>query len=335
MKDAYLPWPVPAALGLAAGLSLVSVGPQPWLLVLLPMLGILIIRQPQPRTTLLIVIASSTLGAARWLQWEARPDPAAGLADQGELEFTGFSDGRVLQLDWPAGVSLWISPQGALPTGRVRLLGAVSEAPGRRNPGGFDFAAHLKARDIHAQLTVRELLQVSPVQPLRHRLQAGLRHGLNEREAALVEALTLGERSELGELRDLFARSGLAHLMALSGLHLGVLTAVGAHLLRRFGAWHRPLLLLIAAFLLTVGLSASLLRAALMAVAWILGEVAGTGRPDSWTRLGLAAFITLLYRPVWLYDLSFQLSYLCLIGILGLAVPCYRWVQGSSLAPPV
>lgn len=334
MKDPHVPWPLPASLGVATGIGLASVGPQLWLLVLLGLLGLFISRQPQFRFTLLVVALSLTLGAVRWLQWEARPDPAARLAGLPLSEYSGFSDGRVLQLEGPERISLWLSPQGSVPVGQVTVLGTVAAAAGKRNPGGFDFAAHLAARGIHAQLSVRELLRLQPRMPLRERLRAGLRRGLSEPQAALVEALTLGERGELGELRELFSRSGLAHLMALSGLHLGVLTAAASRLLRRFGWWHRPLLLLlIAAFLATVGVSASLLRAALMAVAWILTDLAGTGRPDSWTRLGLAAFITLLYRPVWLFDLSFQLSYLCLVGILGLAVPLFERLRNSQLLP--
>ncbi len=336
MKDGYLPWPVPASLGAAVGIIGFSGAVAVWLLPALVLLGLLVARQPRPVVALIAVLLGAGLGAVRWLQWEARPDPLAGFESTGRVQLSGFSDGRVLVTDWPLRASLWISPQGALPAGRVTAMAEVQRAAGKRNPGGFDFAAHLAARDIHAQALVHELLHHEPVTSFRQRLRQGLRHGLTPEAAALVEALTLGERSELFDLRELFARSGLSHLLALSGLHLGVLTAFAGRALRRLGWWQRPLLLLlVAGFLATVGLSASLLRAALMAAAFTLGELAGTGRPDSWTRLGLAAFITLLYRPVWLFDLSFQLSYLCLAGILGLALPAYRHVRSLGLAPAV
>lgn len=319
MKLPYLPWPVPACAGLLTGIVVVGAGPVaaiPFLVVA----SLLIISQPQPRQALLVVLVAVPLGAGRQLQWQARADPIAGLAQAGPVLMGGHSDGTVLDLEWPVRASLWISPAGALPAGEVVLTGAVDYAPGRRNPGGFDFRSHLSARGIHGQVVVSELRGSQPVRGLKERLRAGLRNGLSGDAAALTEALTLGERSELGGLRDSFAAAGLAHLLALSGLHLGVLVGTADRLLRRTGRL-RFLLLpgLVAGFLVTVGVSASLLRAALMSFLLTAGDWAGSGRPSGWTRLCLAALITLLWRPAWLFDLSFQLSYLCLAGLLGFA----------------
>lgn len=321
MRMRYLPWPVPACAGLVCGTVASGQGPSiaiPFALAAL----VLICLQPRPISTLLIVVLGLAAGLARMHSWEARPDPLLGVDPQQTITIGGVSDGHVLDADWPFEASLWISPAGSVPMGRAVVTGRVDYASGKRNPGGFDFRAHLSARGVHGQLFVSEVVQHEPVTSLRARLRAGQRHGLTAEAAALTEAITLGERSELGELREVFAAAGLSHLLALSGLHLGVLAGVATRLFRRFGKWHRPLVItLLTGFLLTVGVAPSLLRAALMTTALIVGDWTGSGRPDNWTRLCLAALLTLLWRPVWLFDLSFQLSYLCLLGLLAFGPP--------------
>ena len=321
MKLRYLPWPVPACAGVICGTVMFAYGlltAVPFLLAAL----ILIWSQPRPRAALLIVLLGLGAGLVRQHAWHAQPDPLQGIAPDRTLLMGGVSDGHVLDLDWPVRASLWISPAHSVPAGRAVVRGRIDHADGKRNPGGFDFRSHLAARGVHGQVFVAEVTQHEPGASLRARLRAGQRHGLAEEAAALTEAITLGERSELGELRDVFAAAGLSHLLALSGLHLGVLAGVATRLFRRFGRWHRPLvILLLTGFLLMVGVAPSLLRAALMTVALIVGDWGGSGRPDGWTRLCLAALLTLLWRPVWLFDLSFQLSYLCLVGLLAFGPP--------------
>lgn len=316
MRLRFLPWPVPSAVGCALGVMLERGF---WLPALPLLLAAVLLTRSQPRqlTPLLFLLVFLLLGVLRMWQWQQREDPLADLPLGQEMLLGGSSDGTVLELEWPVRASLWISPAGSLPAGEAVVWGQVLRPEGKRNPGGFDFAAHLAARNIHGQVLVAEIRQLEPRTSLRARLSAGLRQDLSPRSYALTEALTLGERSELGELRDSFAAAGLSHLLALSGLHLGVLVVFAGRLLAPLGTARHPLLAgLVLLFLATVGLSASLLRAALMTLAYLAGEWAGSGRADAWTSLALAGLLTLLWRPVWLFDLSFQLSYLCLIGIL-------------------
>jgi competence protein ComEC len=140
-----------------------------------------------------------------------------------------------------------------------------------------------------------------------------------------MRALVLGEREGADALRDTFARAGLAHLLALSGLHLGILGGAAAALLAPLGPWRwAAAAFLAAAFALWVGPTPGLARAAMMAVAAGLGMASGTGRLDGFATLALAAGLTLTVRPDWTFDLGFQLSYLSLFGILAWGVPLAR-----------
>lgn len=315
----HFPWPVPACLGACAAAASVFSGPAAgaaWLILGLAFTAL----QPRPREALLFLILGFSLVFLRGLGWQARPDPLAGLDTGSQLVLEGVSDGQVLEVSAPARLRLWLSPAGAVPAGRVRVSGQVRRAEGVRNPGGFDFQAHLERRGIAGQFTVAELLEWQPARSLRSRLVGGLTAGLPQEQAALLAALSLGERTGLGDLRELFQQAGLAHILALSGLHLSVLAGAAAKLLGGTRGYRRPvLIILVAGFTALAGATPSLLRAAFMTSAYLLAEAAGRGRAEGFTVLCLSATASLAWRPVWLYDLSFQLSYLALLGLLAAA----------------
>lgn len=114
---------------------------------------------------------------------------------------------------------------------------------------------------------VRELLELEPRGTLRERFRLTARAGLSDRAVAFVEALTLGLRDELGDLQDTFAAAGIAHLLALSGLHVGVLLLVAGRLLRPLGCNGYLLL----GYVQLVGVTPKhILRAAIMAASVLL-----------------------------------------------------------------
>ena len=265
--------------------------------------------------------------------WQDRPDPLAPLIGR-ELELSGHGDGRWLHVTEPFRATLAVSPAGSLPSGSVTLTGELIEPAGKRNPGGFDYRAFLAARGVRAQVLVRDVTVTGPRAGLRDRLRASVRTGLGEREAALVEAMTLGVRDELGDLRDSFGASGMAHLLALSGLHLGVLVVALQRVLGgRRG--YRTLVIsgVVFGYVALTGVTPSMLRAAIMAFVLLLGDAAGTGRVRAPVTMALAVLITLLLYPAWLFDLGFQLSYGAVIGILVAAGPVGAFVRAAQGVP--
>lgn len=326
-----LAWSVPAASCLVLGIALAGAGLPLW--VGAACAGALLLAGAVLGSRwLLLAILFVPLGQVRFERWEARPQPLAALIGTTQT-LSGVSDGTYLTLDEPAGAKVVLSPRGKVAAGRVTLRGDVVAPATKRNPGGFDYAGYLVRRGVGAQVYVDEVVSLEPATlTFKERLRRGVVAGLPPEQAALMAAMTLGVRDNLNDLRDSFAAAGLAHVLALSGLHVGVLIAALGLLLRPLGALRYPVMIaFVIAFAALVGLSPSVLRAATMAAALLASLWLGAGRLEPWPALSLAALLALLWNPSHLFDLSFQLSYLAVAGILVFAGPTLRALHASAL----
>lgn len=155
---------------------------------------------------------------------------------------------------------------------------------------------------------------------LLHRMRLG---PLPQPALALVEALTLGWRADIDpETQGHFRDAGLAHLLAVSGLHVGLLVAlVGGLLLplgkRKGGRIVRGIVQLgvVWTFCLLSGAAPSTQRAALMFSLFVVADITDRRTPKG-NLLAFAAMVTLLLRPSLLFDVGWQLSYSAVAGIL-------------------
>jgi competence protein ComEC len=255
-------------------------------------------------------------GTWRAAAWTGAPDPWAGRAGERIEVEAEVVDG----VAWPgSGVPGLLLRGAKVPDGRQRLVGRLAAIPGRRNPGGFDARAHYARRGATAALTVESATALAPPGwRLRARaaLHAGVTAGLAPPAAALMQALTLGLRDDLGPLREAFAASGLAHVLALSGLHVGLLAAVLTLAVGGVGRRRSALVVgLLLGYVAVVGPSPAVVRATAMVSATLLGRAFGVGGAGWGSHLALAAALSLLARPSWLGDLGFQLSYLSVWGM--------------------
>lgn len=141
----------------------------------------------------------------------------------------------------------------------------------------------------------------------------------DDSQYAVIAAMTLGDKSAMTrELKDVYAVSGASHVLALSGLHLGIIYMLLSLLVvgRRFRVVSQALIVLsIWAFVFLVGMSASVVRSALMISVYALLSLANRNRA-SLNALSLAAILILLFSPNSLYDVGFQLSFSALLAIL-------------------
>lgn len=161
--------------------------------------------------------------------------------------------------------------------------------------------------------------------------------GLEGDEAAVLAALTLGERSGVSRnTRDVFSQTGASHILALSGLHLGILVSILMLLLRpmrlsRKSQWLSVALCigLVWAFVVLTGGSVSIVRSALMLTLMLLFSMRGEGFA-SLNNVVMAALLILIMSPRSLMDVGFQLSFLSVFFIIYF-MPYYReWADKIS-----
>lgn len=224
-----------------------------------------------------------------------------------------------------ATVVLWIEEGPRLAAGRL------VEVEGRLRPPSAGGLPALSSRAPREALTVKgyrnlpSALRASLLEAVRRRLG-----GLDAPTAATLEALVLGSREEVStELYDGFRASGSLHLLALSGLHAGILYLLVSCLLRfaRPPAVRRlAAAAVLVLYLLLAGFRPSLFRAVVMILAAVLGGLLDRdARPLN--LLALAAAALILVDPAAVLTLSFQLSFLAVAGILVLSPGLQRWLE--------
>ena len=136
---------------------------------------------------------------------------------------------------------------------------------------------------------------------------------------AVVAAMALGDKSQLTrELKDTYAVSGASHILALSGLHLGILYTLLSLLLsrRRWQVLSQVVIIVcIWLFVFLVGMSASVVRSAVMFTVYALLSL-GHRDKMSVNTLAFAAIVMLLLNPKSLFDAGFQMSFMAVLAIL-------------------
>lgn len=162
---------------------------------------------------------------------------------------------------------------------------------------------------------------------------------IGQREKGLVKALILGVRNDIDvEQRDAFARSGTMHVLAVSGMHVGLIYWILSKLLgwmgrKAFGRWFRGTLVLASLWMFAglAGGSPSIVRAAIMFSVFTVAD--SLGRPsEPLNSLGLAALVLLVFEPPMLWQLGFQLSFMAVLGIILFYKPLARvWSPGTFI----
>lgn len=146
---------------------------------------------------------------------------------------------------------------------------------------------------------------------------------------AVMQALTVGVKSNLDyQTKQNYRASGTSHLLAISGLHIGIIFAILNFLLRGLNFVPNShifrsiaIILFLWGFAVISGMSPSVLRAVIMFSLFQIGMM--LNRQNSINTLLVSAFILLVVNPNYLFDIGFQLSYLAMVGILTLFRPIY------------
>lgn len=185
-----------------------------------------------------------------------------------------------------------------------------------------------------ARLSLREHMK-----RISHLLQVRYMHAVFRDDAlGVLTALSLGDKRMLSnEVRATYADVGVAHMLALSGLHVGIIYAMLSFVLqgvirRRSMRWVRELIILVALWLfaLIVGMSASVVRAVSMYTLYLLARWISRDS-NAIHVLSLAALVMLLIHPFYLFDIGFQLSYMAMLSILWLEPRIERLITRHTL----
>lgn len=257
-------------------------------------------------------------------------------AEAGDIEWTPADGGSAAQGSAGQG----FAGQGAVCAEKAReplrigetvtVEGKASRFKEARNPGQFDLEKYYRARQISTALFADRLERpeagkgaFSPyldgLYRIRSRCSQILTTICEEVDGQLFKAAILGEKEEMDEtVKDLYQRSGIAHLLAISGLHLSML-GMGLHkLLRKAGAGYGTAALAGGAAVISYGLmtgaSGSALRAAIMLSAAFLAAFLGRTY-DLLSALSLAALLLAFSRPFLIADSGFLLSFGAVLGI--------------------
>ena len=340
------------ALGWSVGLALAS-GPFPvpsiWIGLLVPaLLALLLARRLRWPALTLVALA---LGGLR-LSIAPATDSLSAFNDRGGLTLEGIVASPPVLTDSAlqlrvavdtverggermpvSGVALVRAPVSASaePGDRVRATGFLV-AP--RLMGDLDYGAYLARDGVHSILRDASAEVVAPaasggldvlLAQVRASLAAGIERALPPPQSGLLVAMLLGDESGIAPATaDAFAVTGTAHLVAISGFNMLVVSsAVQAILLRlrmRRGLATVLSVGVIAGYTLLVGASPAVLRAALMSGLLVVGQSLRR-RTFIASSLAFALIVITAVNPLALWDIGFQLSLLAALGIALLAAP--------------
>jgi len=237
-------------------------------------------------------------------------------------------------------------PQELTPGVRVTMTARVYHPQSADNPGGFDFRQYLLPQGVTLGVYGMENLQceAAGLHPwallarVRHALVEGLCRTMGKDAGSYAAAMLLGERSLMpDEDQQAFRQLGMAHVLSVSGYHVGVLFALLEALcgLLRLSAKRRLPLLATAlwAYALLTGMNAPVVRAVLLLLLTEYGAVHGRQRLGLHA-LALACMVQLLLSPAQVMSASFHLSYGALLGLILIAPSLRRMLPDTLPLPP-
>jgi competence protein ComEC len=224
----------------------------------------------------------------------------------------------------------------------VTVKGTLREFSKAENPGQFDEIGYYRAKGFACKLYVSSFAvtdaRKKPLKNmlgrLRERLSAVYDAVLPEEEAGLVKALVLGDKSTLDDdTRDLYRRNGIAHILAISGLHISLVAAGLYALLRALKVPLKPAAAvtfgIVFCYGMLTGFSVSTVRAVFMTGVRMLAQILGHSY-DSGEACALCGLGLLFIHPLMLFGASFVLSFAAAIGIGYFTREFAKWEKTSE-----
>jgi len=357
-------WAVLLASGVAIGTVAPPLAPVILVAASIVAIGVLVRRDLVPAEWRLMAVLAplfAAAGVAIALLHAATPDPLAELAamEPGEVvlvgriasppESSGFgymADLRVERLWYEGrevlrggGVEVFAGDLSLGVGDRVRVDGEISFP--QVGEDGFDYGRYLATKRISALVEATSVRPVGEergwIGQVHRRTDVALGYGLRPREAAVVRGMVLGDRSLMPEeLEKAFQRSGVTHVLAISGQHVVILAAVIYFALRLFaiptGIRAGLTMGLIWLYILIAGAPPSAIRAGVVATFVLAAPLLGRQVSALHFMTTMLALV-LAYNPQLIYSTGFQLSVAAVFGILLLTKPLKSLVERTLLRP--
>lgn len=232
----------------------------------------------------------------------------------------------------------------------IAAHGYIEPIRNRGNPSEFDYQRYMATRSIYNQVYLddehwwrMEKRSGSSVVAASNMLRQRLIKHLNalthqKEERAIAASLLLGYRGLLSQdMKSRFSLSGASHILAVSGLHVGIIYLIFSYLLVFMDQSPQTRVLktllitaILAAYAFLTGLSPSVCRATLMFSVLAAGKYLNRNSPV-YNSLAFSAFILLVINPMLIFSVSFQLSYMAVISIAFFQPRLYRLIEWPRL----
>ncbi|MEA4989117.1 MAG: DNA internalization-related competence protein ComEC/Rec2 [Anaerovorax sp.] len=212
--------------------------------------------------------------------------------------------------------------------GKMVDVRGILELPQRgKNPGCFDYLKYLRSRKIrwvmsvnYGQFKVQEIGENNLKSGLDQFKQKGieaLQDNLSKEKSGLLIGMLFGDKNYMDEnLYESFQRNGIAHILAVSGIHVNLLYLYINRCFKKKSKTKRSFYTLIFLLLYTAlaDFSPSVVRASLMITIHVLGSV-WLQRYDFFNAICFSCFLQIIYNPYTIYNVGFQLSYLAVYSL--------------------
>jgi competence protein ComEC len=213
----------------------------------------------------------------------------------------------------------------------IEIEGSLNIPKGKRNPGGFDYRRYLSQSGVSAtifakstRIKIGEITDVNPLVKagltIRNRIIKVIEKSLPPEQAGLLNGMLIGYTGGLDkDLQKSFSDSGLSHLMAVSGMNIAFIVFPLIFLFKKFRIKQNTaniiIILILILFVYITGFSPSVVRAVIMAIVVLGGQILYR-EAEVITSLSLAAIIILIYNPITLLDIGFQLSFTATFSLI-------------------
>lgn len=232
---------------------------------------------------------------------------------------------------------------------RLKISGELTLPEGSRNPGGFNYRRYLSQQGISAMVFAQhwnirlEKRQegFSAIQlgfAIRQSIMRVLNASLPRQQAGLMNGMLIGIREGLSkQVQQVFSDSGLSHIVAASGANVVFIITPFLFILRRLRIPERiaksAAIAVVLLYVLVTGFEPSIVRAAIMAITVLVGQILWR-EADTINSLSFAAILMLLYNPLMLFALGFQLSFGATLSLVLFSKNIrkylsFRWLPGG------